>query len=538
MKIKHILSILTLSYLFLISCEREDNTTTNKTEKITYEQKTFSELRANKKFTSAYYSTKNKIQDIKKNGRTVMENLYNFVIDTSFVNIASNPNYTSYTFNISRTNQNKEEFENLLIEVKNNNVPKAFLLKYKLNADDNYTLLSKKQIEYNLNEQGLVYYGPECYSEIMVISVSCSGPGHHYDNSNGDCTAGDFYSITLSREVCSGGGGSEMGDDGGGFTPTTNPSTGGSGSGSTQTSYTYTMPPLELKRKTFLMNLKNNNLAAYNWLRTQSESTQGQIYNYLANTGTQDNPEQQYSQEKCYHIEQLILLRLQVGSLNHENFNNQITSTLPICLENVLTDLKLLQNGKFGQVIKKFSGTSPIPVNFNWNVVVRTLPNNEAASTSGSILGGNAVSTTINSNYVNVSTDISLARTLIHECFHAYLVSIYRYRTIDTNYVNLINTYLSQFNNSTDATQHHVFVVSNIINEIAISIKEYGNLKGYNLSQQYCNDMAWAGLLGTNAYNNLSQTDKDRIESTLAAEQYNNSNNTLGYSPKGIKPCP
>lgn len=50
--------------------------------------------------------------------------------------------------------------------------------------------------------------------------------------------------------------------------------------------------------------------------------------------------------------------------------------------------------------------------------------------------------------------------------------------------------------------------------------------------------MAWGGLQGTAIYNRLSQGQKDRIASTISAEQFYTNNNINGITPKGNKICP
>lgn len=226
--------------------------------------------------------------------------------------------------------------------------------------------------------------------------------------------------------------------------------------------------------------------------------------------------------------------------LNTNVFDNQITTILPPCLENVINDLKTLQNGKFGKVISQFAGTNPVPLNYNWHVISGPMSATTIAGTNPTVQNGIAT-TTINSNYINISTNLSIAKTLIHECFHAYLVSVYRYRNIDKSYVNLLNQYAAQFNNIANDIHHHAFTLTNVVSEISIALKEYGVSQGYNLPQQFYDDMAWGGLYGTQVYNALPQSQRERIESTIEAEftnSNNSPNNILGLNPNGVQICP
>ena len=226
--------------------------------------------------------------------------------------------------------------------------------------------------------------------------------------------------------------------------------------------------------------------------------------------------------------------------LNPENLDDQITTTLPPCLDSLVNDLKSLQNGKFGKIIKKFAGNNPVPLSYNWAINSASLDSTIIANTHPLIQGGVATST-INSDFTSISTNLSIAKTLIHEAFHAYLVSVYRYRDIDFNYANMINQYSSTFNKNPNDIHHHLFTTNNIVMEISAALKEYGIYMGYNFPQQFYDDMAWGGLYGTQAYNALSTSQKERIESTIESEftnSNNSPNNTLGINPRGVQICP
>src|SRR5690606_34783431 len=70
------------------------------------------------------------------------------------------------------------------------------------------------------------------------------------------------------------------------------------------------------------------------------------------------------------------------------DLDEQITTTLPPCLQNLVTDLQGLQNGEFGQIIAQFAGNNPVPLNYNWNIVTGTLAVNQPAITSPGLAAG------------------------------------------------------------------------------------------------------------------------------------------------------
>lgn len=323
----------------------------------------------------------------------------------------------------------------------------------------------------------------------------------------------------------------------GGVPTTSGGSSGGVKGGTTPVSQS----PQYMRKKKFQM----ENVDLFCDTTIENEEALTQIFNYLETGNIQGtiflglgSNVTTYPQDRQDFVEEM-LEGICNGDeiLNPENLDDQITTNLPPCLHNLLNDLKSLQNGKFGKIIKKFAGNNPVPLNYNWHLSTGNL-SGSAAETSPSVQLGNTVNTVINSNLINVSTDLSLARTFIHEAFHAYLVSVFRYRNIDMSYVNLVNVYSSQFNNNLNDIHHHIYTTSTIINEVAAALSEYGTSKGYHLTTQFYQDRAWGGLTQTNAYNNLPQNQQDRIASTIASEQNNNNNNILGISPKGNAICP
>ena len=50
------------------------------------------------------------------------------------------------------------------------------------------------------------------------------------------------------------------------------------------------------------------------------------------------------------------------------------------------------------------------------------------------------------------------------------------------------------------------------------ALETYGNSQGYKLPKQFYEDMAWGGLLQTDAFANLPKADKIRISNTINIE--------------------
>lgn len=158
------------------------------------------------------------------------------------------------------------------------------------------------------------------------------------------------------------------------------------------------------------------------------------------------------------------------------------------------------------------------------------------------------ITITFKNNYLNTATDLSIVRTAIHENIHAILMYLAmvdflneEYIPIDDNltYQQLLKAYSDKMEELGTYTYlpfngnlHHGFM-ADFINDIAETLKAYGISKGYNLSDQFYNDMAWGGLThiedaeGNKISNPVflalvpNGNDRTRIKNRLAAENSN-----------------
>lgn len=214
-----------------------------------------------------------------------------------------------------------------------------------------------------------------------------------------------------------------------------------------------------------------------------------------------------------------------------ENFEDQIDdSNMKPCLKAILNNLKNVTSG-VGSIVTTFAGNTP---GYNWEVKDGTLSGQTAStdppanynSTTGTI------TTTFDSQAWLNATDLSWARTMLHESVHAYLSSYYK-----INRPNWIATYpqmvqdWATLQNWNDV--QHEEISRSLINPIATALEDYGISQGYNLGQQFYEDMAWGGLQGTNVFNSLSQADKSRILDTIATELTGKDTNNNNKTQKG-----
>lgn len=206
-------------------------------------------------------------------------------------------------------------------------------------------------------------------------------------------------------------------------------------------------------------------------------------------------------------------------------------SDLKPCMKNILTDLKKINNG-LGNTIADFSGAQ-WEIGFNWKVKDGELPENTAGQTSQSLSDGYAM-TTFDSSQHKDATDLSIAKTLLHESVHAFLVNQSR-----TNRASFNKTYpqlLKDYNRLSDANAaYHEECTRSFVHDISNTIEAYGRSKDYKVPSQYYQDLAWGGLTDTDAFKKLKKKDRKRIKDVISTEFSGKDMNGKKKTQKGKK---
>jgi len=146
------------------------------------------------------------------------------------------------------------------------------------------------------------------------------------------------------------------------------------------------------------------------------------------------------------------------------------------------------------------------------------------------------VKTVFDSNKYIDATDISIARTILHESVHAFLVTIFAWDPLQANvtYSTMVQDWQKRRRPDLNDIQHDE-MVRTFVNDIADALQEYGLKKGYNNSRQFYEDMAWGGLEGTRAFSKLPFSDRNRISNTILIELTGLDNNGQIKTQKGVK---
>lgn len=192
-----------------------------------------------------------------------------------------------------------------------------------------------------------------------------------------------------------------------------------------------------------------------------------------------------------------------------ERIEDQIDYTqLDSCVSAVMDDVRTLQEGMTWIIAMLEANAQPAAgflslafEKYNWTV----LSGNNSANYNGSTLpafnGNNQfekVVTVIDSDKLKDATDLSIARTILHESIHAYLIARYietsndNYTLFELSYPQLLLDYANGIDSN---TAQHGAIVRNFLKPMADALEEYGLKRGYNLNRAFYDDLVWGGLI-------------------------------------------
>lgn len=211
------------------------------------------------------------------------------------------------------------------------------------------------------------------------------------------------------------------------------------------------------------------------------------------------------------------------------------------CLQMLINTLIGSTKEEFKKIFDKFEGNSLL-VSMNFNVKIQYSNEYSATAWTHPKIENNFAKIYIHEENNAGATDLSLARTVMHEMLHAYLLFIQDFPQPDRSLNGLLNAYIDKYNvpgnEDYNAAHHNLFVEGAFINDIAEELKNFASALGYTDlldDDQFFKDMAWGGLHETDVYIKMSTTDQQRIYRRYKAEISGDA--FEGMQPKGKKAC-
>lgn len=439
------------------------------------------------------------------------------------------------------------------------------MVKYKLTLEELINANFSKEI--TLNDTNVVY---ELLEDDSLLNVLGKGEDELNDGTPlmpsmcmvmmikycevGVCEGGDLLTCTtpgwdMSISCNGSGGDGYFGSDGEEENSDSNGPSGGTSSGSnaTDTNVT-TIVPVSPEKEIFYeidncLTLTQEQAA---WVKEQSANflenpTIVGIYNFTKENNC--SPEAKNFTEKA--IEKL--MNDEELSFNALIIEEQIKDeNLDPCSKNILNQLKSLTSNDIAKVLSRFGNVNS---KYNWEIKTGTPtnPNNVFETNwnldNSGVPMANNYKTVVNISYVNNATDLAIARVILHEAIHAYILSnVDDYLNspstyLQDNFSEVWNYYLAKskgvdIGNIEDA--HHEEMANAFIEVISNALAEFDNNKQDSSYYEY---LAWGALTTTKAYQLASSpngyltiNEQEAIDMANTAEDTNNS------SAKGV-PC-
>jgi hypothetical protein len=567
----YLILLITCLLITLQSCEKDifsDGSHSN-INKLKIEEKSIEDLLFLDEFKTAYNKV-NLITTAKRRG-TLAED-FNFTIVDTPAKVIQFEGKTTYTLLIKRDFIDFTSLENLVVEIDQNNLMRAVIVKYNLYDEilpspDNsfYVPTSSKEITTIANE-----HTNQLASRVTcTITLMCrylDGPiGSPYSIPHVACSAcidkNDYFLNIDCFERTNGVGIQNNGDPtipGSGNTGTNH--NGGIGNNSSSTS-TYSPPPIITSpvvnppvsreevalRKTFTDQLSPQQSTFFYSLTFIQRL---KIYNFLTNYSI--TPEQiesgdyiitEYNQNAINLANEAIIRMI----ANPEIFKtlipfiiekNIIDTDLDPCPKSVLTQLKNTTVCDIVQVLAKLDAD-----NTAYNTIIKSEvpPDGNIAQT----IRNSSFNYTIfiSTNYTG-KTKLYIANLLIHEMVHAYFLSIvddYKSNPLNNQFLYDLNSFPSLFQAycdkkfppalGTSQNIHHLEMANYYVDAISRALQEYQTgipVATNSIPNQICTDLAWGGLNSTPVFEDtypIGNPNRERILNRYAAEQ---TGNTIG----------
>ena len=491
-KLKNTLKLTTLLLLTLFTgCTQEkDYVNENNHSKLKIENKSFQEVLNIPIFNKSYQrlaQKKGKTSNSQE-AKTALENEYNFtIVESSPVKVITDTESTSYVLLIERAVDENLKFENLIINIKNDEMI-ASILKYTLSEKATYEEQHQSYkiniVETSINvlaTESKVSDSPTC---IRFTSLMCNAVGNGYKTdhiADSDCITfqNGLYELETTFCFSSGGasggsfytGGNNQGTTGG-WTPTNNgPGTHGGGFGNSVN----TMPVLELSEidplaSNFIANL-DLSPEENAWLNNHF-SIKLNVIDYLGINHTQTDYD---------FVNEAIDALRNGGEVDFDNGvildSSFLLNAKAICVYN-----KLKTSSTFKDIFANVFDATKKPF-----IILKT--NNLSGNADGGTVG-TCVPTNGNHllNTIEIDTDLiadghplQIAKTIAHEFIHAFLniklfnaglgMSIPAISNLD--FIQAVNTYYNDFS---DGQDQHNFMYNFMIPTLQSILSEIKDL--------------------------------------------------------------
>ena len=505
--------------LLLWNCEKDDDLTLNahQTEKSKIQKQVVSigeipEIQE--------YIGNKKIYNTKLHSRGDFETTAIGIIDKSkIIKLVNSLNQTTYTFRILKADTEEGEhlyFDNLVLkQTEDSYVP--YILRYHLKSASDYQNIYNniQEIEYiEVDKNDFGFNLDELLKRELcrtTIVKDCGMSLHH--EALGDPCESEVLYVTVSV-VCSGGSDPYTGTGGGEpYTPGPEPDLSDQGSGGGGTSTPITMLEAEdLYRINALDGQLNLNIKERSFLEKNAQIAKEAFdFCYL----------NQWDTEAKSFAEKLIKIYL------GEIVDDIIDETENPCVGNIIKELQ--KKDSYGALVPDLEGKSHLSQmvldlfgeckNYDVTINVAELGVNSQGFLINAHTDG-IEGITLDNDLINDATQLSIAKTLIHESLHLF-INFKTRQDREPSLVVLLNNYYQEYRKdypddvANNLTQHKF--MAEFIEALAYSLSAYDN---HQQDMSYYKAMSWGGLESSETYQGLTEDEQKQIQEVIKNERY------------------
>ncbi|WP_445455756.1 hypothetical protein [Flavobacterium sp. HNIBRBA15423] len=265
------------------------------------------------------------------------------------------------------------------------------------------------------------------------------------------------------------------------------------------------------------------------WWNNSNANTKNTILNYL-------NP--RVNDGKAWIFVKEAIKALKDGG--EVDFYNEIIYLVnKPCQNQIIKDIMAISSPFTNLIKQTFNSSENVNLKFSNGTIQEG-----SAYTNPFYYGNNnnfTISILFDNTFLDTSTDLGIIATTLHELVHAYLMKLYlkgELVSVSSNYNDLLNAFIAFYDNQVDDTfitlDNEIHnAMKDFIDKMGNSIYNYAISKNINVTPDFCVNLAWGTMSGTELFNEVLTPTQQLINNNIYAIEQDN---IQSEGAKGI-PC-
>ncbi|WP_417857865.1 hypothetical protein [Xanthomarina gelatinilytica] len=457
--------------------------------------------------------------------RLVHSSAYGFYIDTDVATYMENANgsYHSYTFPVIRDNPTVA-LENILFSLQADGTYKVSLVSYNLTENEKEALLNgqfvdltNKIFKENINGEDLsnVVFNKEIQTTFTTSNICACEPNHPAGidpNTNAPCSCfAILITITGTNEGIEDEGEEDIHNNND-IQEEENNSGGGVSNSPNNSNNDATSPTIFISYEEQIINclgtyILNGNSSIQTWLSNANQRDKKALATYLGKGDNCSNP------ATLDFVVEAIEAILDGGEVDFEEniiYDNSLNEfpCHKITIQEATGSCSLLTQ----LVLDAFEANDYVNLIFETSNTINSNANTSSNSVYNPTTNSCNITIKFRESYLEDATDLSIARTAIHESLHAILVYMYEDGLLESenglpmegfeDFVEAYANYMGGLPENIGVAHHEL--MTDFIEEMATSLSAYALENGYSNSFNFYKKLCWSGdLINTPTFQSL-----------------------------------